>query len=244
MASAQSFESMMDDDDNMSDILPPPGPEGIVEEYYDDVAGANYSLNEKGCTATSEQGASKQGHAVKDDDTFGCSIEPRSIGGTTIHTDDEYHHHHHYGNHQDTTITENKSSIAGSSALPASTPESSQEDESQDASPSSPPPLPHKSTGATHTSGEDVPTSPMSPSNKTSYKTKIDQRLTQALDRQDDFATLRRSPDLIPLAKQYQDFRKQLRTLIATMKRYQETTQKMHLARKQVRNNNAWWKQF
>ena len=43
--------------------------------------------------------------------------------------------------------------------------------------------------------------------------------------------SLRRSSDLVPLAKQYQDFRKRLRTLVKSTKEYQKVTQQLELVR-------------
>jgi hypothetical protein len=47
--------------------------------------------------------------------------------------------------------------------------------------------------------------------------------------------TKNRSPDLIPLTANYEQFKKKLRTLVGTVKNYAETTEKMHASRDEVR---------
>lgn len=64
-------------------------------------------------------------------------------------------------------------------------------------------------------------------------KTKIDRRLIQALD-DADFSQTQRSPDLVPLTRNYQAFRKQLRALIVSIKAYRKTMEQMESARSKV----------
>lgn len=63
-------------------------------------------------------------------------------------------------------------------------------------------------------------------------KTKIGMRLTQALDAAP--TTKNRSPELVPLTKDYDVFRKRLRALIAATKKYHQQTKQMEQARLQV----------
>jgi tRNA(Ser,Leu) C12 N-acetylase TAN1 len=63
-------------------------------------------------------------------------------------------------------------------------------------------------------------------------KTMIGMRLAQAVDAAPDTNT--RSPELVPLTKDYEIFRKRLRTLISATKNYYEQTKKMEQARLQV----------
>jgi hypothetical protein len=65
------------------------------------------------------------------------------------------------------------------------------------------------------------------------FKTKIDSRLTHALSGV-DFSDQRRSPDLVPLTRNYQVFRKELRSLIASIKAYKKTTKQMEEAQSKV----------
>ena len=65
------------------------------------------------------------------------------------------------------------------------------------------------------------------------FKTNINSRLSHAV-RRVDFAELWRSPDLVPLTRKYQVFRKQLRHLIASIKAYKKTTEQMEEARSKV----------
>lgn len=62
----------------------------------------------------------------------------------------------------------------------------------------------------------------------------IEQRLAQALLENEGSSNNRRSPDLVPLTQRYQAFRKELRTLIASIKAYQQATQKMQKSRSKV----------
>ena len=115
--------------------------------------------------------------------------------------------------------------------------------------PPSPPPLPDTpatiTTIASLTSGKNV----VDATRPTDYKTKINQRLSRSLVTHFDYhrdASQRRSPDLVPLKKKYQTFRKKLRTLISAMKEYKTTMAQMQSARNKVSNGgssstNAQW---
>lgn len=64
-------------------------------------------------------------------------------------------------------------------------------------------------------------------------KTKIHERLVLALSKH-EFSGQKRSPDLVPLTRNYQLFRKQLRSLIAAIKAYKKATDQAELARSKV----------
>ena len=64
-------------------------------------------------------------------------------------------------------------------------------------------------------------------------KTKIHERLALALS-EHQFSQQKRSPDLVPLTRNYQSFRKQLRSLIAAIKAYKKALDQADLARSKV----------
>jgi hypothetical protein len=91
---------------------------------------------------------------------------------------------------------------------------------------------------------EEVPLDPVVPTDsksktkfipidsKSKSKTRIGMRLAQAVDAAP--VTKNRSPELVPLTKDYDVFRKRLRTLIAATKKFHEQTKQMEQARLQV----------
>lgn len=66
-----------------------------------------------------------------------------------------------------------------------------------------------------------------------SAKGKISERLTKKVDSTPP--TKNRSPDLIPLTAEYEQFKKKLRALVTTIKKYADTMEKMNASRDQVR---------
>jgi hypothetical protein len=67
-------------------------------------------------------------------------------------------------------------------------------------------------------------------------KTKIAERLAKAVDSASPEKNKNRSPELIPLTEEYEAMKKKLRRLTAVVKTYADTTEKMNLARDEVRN--------
>lgn len=74
------------------------------------------------------------------------------------------------------------------------------------------------------------------PEDPQSAKTRIAERLTKKVD--SVVPTKNRSPDLIPLAAEYEQFKKNLRTLVSSVKHYAECTERMVASRDEVRERS------
>lgn len=67
------------------------------------------------------------------------------------------------------------------------------------------------------------------------YKFGIADRLNHVVERAPEVDSAKRSPDLVPLTKQFEDMRKKLRGMLATAKRYHSSLQTLDQDRLQVR---------
>jgi hypothetical protein len=65
------------------------------------------------------------------------------------------------------------------------------------------------------------------------YKTQVASRLAKALEEMSP-SSAHRSPDLVPLTKDFQNMRKKLRSLIVSAKAYQKATLKVEKSRSKV----------
>jgi hypothetical protein len=96
--------------------------------------------------------------------------------------------------------------------------------------------LGNNETALPESTSTEVPPPSSSPSKKndlSTNKTKVAARLVKAIE--DSESHDHRSPELVPLTKEYQNLRKRLRSLIASAKAYQAATRQVEQARSKVR---------
>jgi len=81
-----------------------------------------------------------------------------------------------------------------------------------------------------------TPTTTTAPENveEATYKFGIADRLNHVVERAPEVDSAKRSPDLVPLTKQFEDMRKKLRGMLVTAKRYHGSLQTLDQNRLQV----------